>query len=205
MRDSVRLVLVRHGRTAFNASGRIQGRIDNPLDEVGRRQARALGVALSNELRDGAVVVHSPLLRAVETARAIVDGAKLSSPEPVVDDGWIELDYGSFDGLLQSEIEAPTWEKWRSDPTFRPPGGESLIDVEGRVREALERVRAMDARTVIAVSHVSPIKAAVTVALGVDAGVAWRTRLDPASVCRLELTARGAALVGFNDVSHLSS
>lgn len=202
MSDVVRVLLVRHGRTAFNASGRIQGRIDNPLDDLGLRQARAVGDALSSELRDGTVVVHSPLIRATETARAIV-AASSAKVETVADDDWIELDYGAFDGLHQSDIDAETWARWRSDVTFRPPGGESLRDVEDRVRSALVRVVSVGASVVVVVSHVSPIKAAVTLALDVDPGVAWRTRLDPASVCRLELSARGAALVGFNDVSHL--
>jgi broad specificity phosphatase PhoE len=202
MSESVRVILVRHGRTAFNATGRIQGRIDNPLDDVGRRQASAVGEALSSVLRDGAVVVHSPLLRATETARAIA-AAGSAECDVMVDDGWIELDYGSFDGLHQSEIDAPTWAKWRAEPDFRPPGGESLLDVESRVSAALDRVLNLGFGTVIVVSHVSPIKAAVTLALGVDAAVAWRTRLDPASVCRLDLSATGGALHGFNDTSHL--
>ena len=203
MSDSVRVILVRHGRTAFNASGRIQGRIDNPLDDHGRKQAMAVGESLSSLVRDGAIVVHSPLLRATETARAIVEASSVDC-DTMVDDGWIELDYGSFDGLHQSEIDATTWARWRADPGFRPPGGESLLDVEGRVRGALDRVSKLGVSTVIVVSHVSPIKAAVTLALGVDAGVAWRTRLDPASVCRLDLSANGGALHGFNDTSHLS-
>ena len=202
MSESVRVILVRHGRTAFNATGRIQGRIDNPLDDVGRRQASAVGEALSSVLRDGAVVVHSSLLRATETARAIA-AAGSAECDVMVDDGWIELDYGSFDGLHQSEIDAPTWAKWRAEPDFRPPGGESLLDVESRVSAALDRVLNLGFGTVIVVSHVSPIKAAVTLALGVDAAVAWRTRLDPASVCRLDLSATGGALHGFNDTSHL--
>lgn len=204
MSDAVRLVLVRHGRTAFNAAGRIQGRIDNPLDDVGRRQAADVGRALSSDVRDGAVVVHSPLSRATETAREIV-AASGRAIETIVDADWIELDYGTFDGLRQSEIEPTTWSQWRADPNFRPPGGESLVDVEGRVRGAMDRVLELGARTVIVVSHVSPIKAAVTLALGVDSGVAWRTRLDPASMCRIELSARGSALVGFNDTSHLTN
>lgn len=203
MSETVRLVLVRHGRTAFNASGRIQGHVDNPLDDVGTRQARLLGVALASDVRDGAVVVHSPLSRASQTARAIV-AASGTIGEVQVDADWIELDYGSFDGLHQSEIDPATWSRWRRDAEFRPPGGESLIDVEGRVRKAMDRALELGARTVIVVSHVSPIKAAVTLALGVDSAVAWRTRLDPASICRIELSARGSTLVGFNDTSHLT-
>ena len=201
MSEVVAVTLVRHGRTAFNASGRIQGRVDNPLDDLGRRQAAAVAEALSNEVRGGALVIHSPLVRAAETARAIAERGGVAT---MVDPDWIELDYGDFDGLHQSQVDARTWEAWRADTGFRPPNGESLLDVEHRVRSAIERIRGLGVRSVIVVSHVSPIKAAVTLALGVEAGIAWRTRLDPASVCRIELSKGGAALVGFNDTSHLA-
>jgi len=201
MSEVVAVTLVRHGRTAFNASGRIQGRVDNPLDDLGRRQAAAVAEALSNEVRGGALVIHSPLVRAAETARAIAERGGVAT---MVDPDWIELDYGDFDGLHQSQVDARTWAAWRADAGFRPPNGESLLDVEHRVRSAIERIRGLGVRSVIVVSHVSPIKAAVTLALGVEAGIAWRTRLDPASVCRIELSKGGAALVGFNDTSHLA-
>lgn len=201
MSEVVAVTLVRHGRTAFNASGRIQGRIDNPLDDLGRRQAAAVAEALSSEVRGGALVIHSPLVRAAETARAIAERCGVAT---MVDPEWIELDYGDFDGLHQSQVDARTWAAWRADTGFRPPNGESLLDVEHRVRSAIDRIRGLGVRSVIVVSHVSPIKAAVTLALGVEAGIAWRTRLDPASVCRIELSKGGAALVGFNDTSHLA-
>ena len=201
MSEVVAVTLVRHGRTAFNASGRIQGRVDNPLDDLGRRQAAAVAEALSSEVRGGALVIHSPLVRAAETARAIAERGGVAT---MVDPDWIELDYGDFDGLHQSQVDARTWAAWRADAGFRPPNGESLLDVEHRVRSALDRIRGLGVRSVIVVSHVSPIKAAVTLALGVEAGIAWRTRLDPASVCRIELSKGGAALLGFNDTSHLA-
>lgn len=201
MSEVVAVTLVRHGRTAFNASGRIQGRVDNPLDDLGRRQAAAVAEALSSEVRGGALVIHSPLVRAAETARAIAERGGVAT---MVDPDWIELDYGDFDGLHQSQVDSRTWASWRADAGFCPPNGESLLDVEHRVRSAIERIRGLGVRSVIVVSHVSPIKAAVTLALGVEAGIAWRTRLDPASVCRIELSKGGAALVGFNDTSHLA-
>ncbi|MFM8847680.1 MAG: histidine phosphatase family protein [Actinomycetota bacterium] len=201
MSEVVAVTLVRHGRTAFNASGRIQGRVDNPLDDLGRRQAAAVAEALSSEVRGGALVIHSPLVRAAETARAIAGRGGVAK---MVDPDWIELDYGDFDGLHQSQVDARTWAAWRADAGFRPPNGESLLDVEHRVRSAIDRIRGLGVRSVIVVSHVSPIKAAVTLALGVEAGIAWRTRLDPASVCRIELSKGGAALLGFNDTSHLA-
>ena len=202
MSESIDVILVRHGRTAFNAAGRIQGRIDNPLDELGLEQARRVGRRLVRDVRGEAVIVHSPLMRAQQTAEIIAESSE-SVSKIVIDPDWIELDYGTFDGLHQSEVEAATWRNWRADPTFRPPGGESLVDVEERVRVALDRVLGFGARSVIVVSHVSPIKAAVTLALGANTEVVWRTRLDTASICRLSLSSESRSLTGFNETGHL--
>ncbi|NCZ68818.1 MAG: histidine phosphatase family protein [Actinobacteria bacterium] len=202
MSESIDVILVRHGRTAFNATGRIQGRIDNPLDDLGLEQANRVGRRLARDLAGHAILVHSPLLRARQTADVIAaTSGKVS--EIVIDPDWIELDYGTFDGLHQSEVDAKTWRNWRADPTFRPPGGESLVEVEDRVRLALDRLLGLGARSVIVVSHVSPIKAAVTLALGVNTEVVWRTRLDTASICRLSLSSESRSLTGFNETGHL--
>lgn len=192
------LILLRHGQTIANAEGRLQGRTDHPLDEVGRVQARKCAEKLS-VLHPSAIIVTSPLLRARQTAGAF-------GRETVVDDRFIELDYGSFDGVPVGEVPAETWSQWRSDPAFRPPGGESLLDLERRVRPGLEEWgRESRDRDVILVSHVSPIKSAVTWALGVGPEAAWRCSLDRASVTRISVGAHGPSLVGFNDTDHLTS
>ena len=65
------IIIVRHGRTEFNATGRLQGRTDNPLDEVGFAQAEAVARYLAPELLSDTLIVCSPLLRARQTATAI--------------------------------------------------------------------------------------------------------------------------------------
>ena len=102
------------------------------------------------------------------------------------------------------EIPDETWALWRRDPTFTPPGGESLVDLDRRVQPALDEVAlgAVD-RDVIVVSHVSPIKSAVTWALGTGPESTWRCSLDRASVTTFAISRRGASLTGFNDTSHL--
>lgn len=202
MNESLEVILIRHGRTAYNATGRIQGRIDNPLDELGMEQAERVGERLARDACEGALLIHSPLQRAVRTAEIIASVSGVVS-DVSVDPNWIELDYGSFDGLHQSEVDPHTWSTWRANPEFRPPNGESLVDVENRVRVALNHVIEQGRRTVIVVSHVSPIKAAITVAMGVNTEVVWRTRLDTAAISRITF-ARGAwSMTGFNDTSHL--
>ena len=121
------LFIVRHGRTAHNASGLLLGRIDPPLDELGRVQAVALAGAIGHVDR----VITSPLLRTQETAAAF-------GVEPIIDERWIELDYGDFDGRPLGEIHAETWNQWRTDLDFRPPNGESLRQLGVRVRSALD-------------------------------------------------------------------
>ena len=193
------LVLVRHGQTAVNAEGRLQGRIDAPLTDLGRRQAAASGAALPEAV--GRVVV-SPLLRARQTAEAF---GLPSSVGVSVDERWIELDYGEWDGQPLRTMASAGWDAWRSDPSFSPPGGESLVALASRVWAACEDL-ADEARDhdVVVVSHVSPIKAAVAWALGVGPETSWRMFLDVAAVCRIGIGPRGPSLLAYNSVAHLA-
>jgi broad specificity phosphatase PhoE len=189
------LILVRHGRTAYNAAGRLVGRLDPPLDDIGMAQAAAIGDALKGIDR----VISSPLLRARQTAEHI--GAPVE-----VDDRWIEVDYGLYDGVeLGSAASTELWERWRVDTSFVPPGGESLVQMGARVAVAMEELIAGAADADVAVvSHVSPIKAAVSWVLHADAETAWRSHLDQASISRIAITPRGAVLRSFNETWHLA-
>ena len=197
------LILVRHGQTALNAEGRLQGHIDLPLDEHGQQQARALAARIAERHRV-ARVVSSPLLRAQQTAGSIADVLAMSVD---VDERFIELNYGEFDGLKMDEVPADVWAQWRVTPTFAPPGGESLVALDERVHPALEELQAQSLTTpgeaIVIVSHVSPIKSAVTWALRAGPEMTWRCSLDRASITTIAVTARGPSLVGFNDTSHL--
>jgi len=190
------LILLRHGQTTANAQSLLQGRIDLDLDVVGQQQAALCGQFVRQHFPH-ARIVSSPLVRAQQTALAI-------SPNVEIDERFIELDYGSWDGVAMSAIDPAQWAGWRSDPHFRPPNGESLVELDERVRPALEELReeAMEKHIVI-VSHVSPIKSAVTWALGTGPESTWRMHLDRASMCRVAVTARGATLASFNETGHL--
>ncbi len=183
------LVLVRHGQTDANARGLLQGRVDLPLSELGRRQARALAPLVSADAR----VVASPLRRAQETAAAF--------GRPVeVDERWIELDYGEFDGRPIVDVPPGVWATWRADPHFAPPGGESLVTLGVRVRGACEELldEARE-RDVVVVSHVSPIKAAIAWTLGVGDEVGWRLFVRVASITRVMIGPAGPTLHSFNE------
>jgi broad specificity phosphatase PhoE len=187
------LYLVRHGRTAQNAARLLLGRMDVPLDELGRRQAAALGAVPF--LHGASRVVSSPLARAFGTAAAL-------GPPVTIDERWVELDYGIFDG---TEVGAASdlWSGWESNLEFRPPEGESLADLGRRVRSACEELWAeAESDDVVVVSHVSPIKAAVAWALRLGDDAQWRMYLDTASVTTIGPGRSGPTLRGFNETAH---
>ena len=148
------------------------------------------------DLGEPAAVISSPLQRARDTAAAI--GLPV-----VVDQRWVELDYGPYDGWLLGDVPAEMWARWRSDASYAPPGGESLAALGRRVREACEELLGDPDRLSVVVSHVSPIKAAVAWALGVGDEVAWRMFLAPASITMIGHGAAGPSLYAFNVTAHL--
>lgn len=186
------LILVRHGRTPANAAGLLQGRIDQDLDEHGERQAAA--VARHVEQRYGVdAVISSPLKRAVQTADAF--GRPVS-----IDDRWIELAYGVYEGTSPTSVPSEVWRRWRYDPHFVPEGGEPLVAVERRVREACTELleRANDEHVVV-VSHVSPIKSAVAWVLGGGVAMWSSCYLDHAAICRIDVHNDRPVLIAFNE------
>jgi alpha-ribazole phosphatase len=190
------LIVVRHGQTEANAAGHLLGRTDVALTELGRQQASRVATALQEF--DIARVVSSPLRRARETAQA------LGHPV-VVDDRWIELDYGEFEGRPVSGVPAEDWARWRNDLEFAPPGGESLADLGRRVRAACDDlVPLAREENVVVVSHVSPVKAALAWALGVSDSVSWRSYVAVASIMRIGFGGSGPSLRSFNEVGHLT-
>ena len=184
------LILVRHGRTAANAEGRLQGRLDLPLDDVGLAQAAAVG-RLVGRVDE---VVCSPLTRAVQTAAAIETASRR------VDERWIEIDYGRHDGVRAVDVPPDVWAMLRSDLDFVPAGGESQRQVHARVLEAVSDLveRARDADVVV-VSHVTPIKLAVGWALGCGPEVTWRMHLGQGAVSRIRIGDHAPVLVTFNE------
>lgn len=189
------LIMVRHGRTTANASGLLQGHVDNPLDELGRAQAAAIAAALSdlNQPR----VLSSPLLRARQTAEAM--GLAVE-----IDERFIELDYGALDSVPVRDVDAETWARWRQDAHFVPAGGESLAALQARVEQACGALAADAAeRDVVVFSHVSPIKASVAWALGVGPDTSWRMNLGQATITRIRTAPGKPSLLSFNADAHL--
>ena len=152
------IVLLRHGESAWVAEGRFQGQGDSPLSEEGVRQATLAAARLARPhlvpalpIPAGAPVEirHSPLLRTLATARAVADAMAatdaLGVAVPLVSDaGFLEIGQGDWEGRFIPEIEArwgETLAGWRRDPVGTwAPGGESLVEVDRRVRESLGEV-----------------------------------------------------------------
>lgn len=161
-----RIVLWRHGQTAWNLEGRLQGQSDIPLDALGREQA-ATSARLLAALRPH-MIVSSDLERAADTAAALAAIVKL----PVtLDKGLRETFVGTWQGLTDTEIKAkfPDEEKtWRADRSFRRGGGEIEADVVARavpaIEEALDCVPAKG--TLVVVSHGGTIRVAIGRLLG---------------------------------------
>jgi broad specificity phosphatase PhoE len=190
------LVLVRHGESEANVARLLLGRTDSPLSEHGARQARAVARVLAPAQR----VVSSPLERARLTAAALALGSEVE-----IDERWVEIDYGEYEGQPLDAVPAEVWRRWRRDRHFRPPGGETLAELALRVCAACDELfaepgsgaRAEDG-DVIVVSHVSPIKAAVAWALGSEEPLDWRLHLSTGSVTRIGWGTEGPVLHAFN-------
>jgi len=189
------VIFVRHGQTEANRNGVLLGRLDPPLNDAGREQAAAVGARVARF--EPARIVTSPLVRAMETAEIVAAPLGLAVD---VDDRLIEVDYGEYDGLPLAELPEDLVWKWRNDAEFAPPGGESLASVGKRMGEyTSDALDALAGGPVVAVSHVSPIKAAVLWALGLPDLYAWRLRLDNASITRLAPGPDGPVLLSFNE------
>ena len=186
------LILLRHGRTAANAAGLLQGRLDQDLDDLGRDQATA---AARHITADGPVdrVIASPLKRAQQTASAF--GLPVET-----DERFVELSYGVYEGVPHADVPSEVWNRWRADFEFVPEGGESLATLDRRVRGACdELVERAEHERIVVVSHVSPMKSAVGWALGTDIGISWNCHLDHASICRIAVRRGHPVLTSFNE------
>lgn len=148
-----RLLLVRHGETAFNAEKRFQGHVDAPLHENGRRQAAALQKRLTDEPIEATIA--NDLRRATETAEIIMAGGGM---EVTVDGRWRELNFGSWEGMTYPEIQPKFPQQlaaWEADSVcVTPPNGETLQQLAERVQVALADLRqAYPPEPVLLVAH----------------------------------------------------
>ncbi|MCF6510077.1 bifunctional RNase H/acid phosphatase [Blastococcus sp. MG754426] len=195
--------LLRHGQTEHTPERRFSGRNELPLSRTGRAEAEAAGERAAQLGID--VVVASPLRRTRETAEIVA--ARLGLPVEF-DDDLVELDFGDLEGLTADEARArhPLGvRRFMADVTVAAPGGESIADVARRVAAARQRVLSRHAgRTVLVVSHVTPIKLLLAAGLGAGDDVVHRVFLEAASLCTVTWSSDGRSSVRLlNDTAHL--
>src|SRR6202045_4372933 len=168
--DPTTTILLRHGDTRLSPEHRFSGALDLSLSASGIRQAKAAACRLAAGAPIDALI-SSPLQRAVDTAAIAAAELGLTA---VIDDDLRETDFGDWDGFTMAEIQE-RWPaavaQWRRDPGQPPPGGESFADTAQRVNRACDRLlRDHSGRTVLVVSHVTPIKILLCRALDAPLG-----------------------------------
>ncbi|MGM0125175.1 hypothetical protein IGI37_002573 [Enterococcus sp. AZ194] len=141
------IYFARHGETQWNKDGLVCGRADIPLTEKGYQQAEALGKKVKTLSTPITKIIHSPLIRAKETARAVSEANQISMIE---DARLAEFDFGIYDGRPVANIEFQT-----DRPNFavRFPKGESVLDVAARIYPLIEECLADEENTYLLVCH----------------------------------------------------
>ncbi|MGW0757212.1 bifunctional RNase H/acid phosphatase [Streptomyces sp. NPDC002814] len=200
-------VLLRHGETLLTPQKRFSGRggTDPSLSDVGREQAERVAAALA---RRGTIetILASPLARTRETASIVA--ARLGL-DVTVEDGLIETDFGAWEGLTFAEVQArhpDDLNAWLASPDAEPTGGgESFAATATRIAATRDKlVAAYAGHTVLLVTHVTPIKTLVRLALGAPPESLFRMELSAASLSAVAYYADGNASVRLlNDTSHL--
>ena len=203
MTEATRLIVLRHGETAWNVDTRIQGQLDIGLNATGARQAQQLGAALADETV--AAVYASDLSRAWDTARAVAASLGL---EVVAEPRLRERAFGHFEGRTFADIEANSPDearRWRTrDPEFAPEGGESLIVFRQRVTAvAAELAARHPGDQVVLVAHGGVMDVLYRAATGQELQAPRTWHLGNAAINRLLWTPQGFSLVGWGDTAHL--
>jgi broad specificity phosphatase PhoE len=201
----MRLILVRHGETAWNKGGRFQGQSTVGLNETGILQARRTAGALLP--MKPTALYSSPLPRAIMTAREI--GKELSL-EVVPLEGIREVDLGDLEGITGEEMKsryAEFYTQWRRDPSRACfPGGESMLQLQERAWKAIgELERSHPQGVVVVVSHNFAIRTIVCRFMGLPLSRFHRLRVDLGSIGVLQVNGSSRQVLALNDRCHLSS
>jgi broad specificity phosphatase PhoE len=192
------MLLLRHGQTALSVQRRYCGRGNPELTAFGLAQAEAVAqdIRTVQGTEKVSAAFSSPLTRARQTAEPVA--AALGAPV-TEHDGLVETDFGAWEGLSFVEARQRDPElhgRWLGDEMVPPPGGESFADVGRRVTALRdELVAAHPGETLLLVSHVTPIKMLLRLALDVGSSVLYRLHLDLASLSIAEFYPDGGASV----------
>jgi broad specificity phosphatase PhoE len=197
-----KLILARHGETAWNVKQIFRGRADVNLDEVGNKQAELLGKYLSNwELE---AIYSSPLKRALDTANIIARYQKVGVH---VAEGLIDFDYGEWQSLPEQEAKRlylTLHNEWHNNPhKVKMPGGESLEDVRRRAIEVVNDILSKYQGSIVLVSHRVVNKVLICSLLGLDNSHFWNINQDVGGITIFNYVDGRFVLTKHNDTSHL--
>jgi 2,3-bisphosphoglycerate-dependent phosphoglycerate mutase len=201
--EATRIIAVRHGETAWNVDTRIQGHLDQGLNERGRWQAQRAAAALAHE--DIASVYSSDLARAWDTAQHI---ARPHALQPQAHPGLRERGFGELEGQTYAQIE----QHWPAHalalrqrvPDFAPAGGESLLVFRERVTQTAQALAARHlGEQVVWVAHGGVLDMLYRIATGQEITAPRTWALANASINRLLWNGEHFSLVGWADVLHL--
>ena len=201
----MRLILIRHGETEWNVSGRYQGQTDIPLSDRGRAQAEALGRRFASIPVDA--VYSSPLQRAYDTAAAIarVKGLPIQKA-----DGLKELDFGEWDGNTKEVNEEKFGEaftRYRIEPFHYPMPGEGTLNrAKLRVGAALEDIKELyrhTDKTVVVVANGGILKLAIFYLMDMTSRLYRCIELDNTSLTVIDIEEDRCILRVLNDAHHL--
>jgi len=199
-----RIILIRHGQTAWNNVVRIRGQVDIPLDETGLAQAEATAERVVNEWKP-VIIYSSPLLRAVQTAQAI---ARRLGQDVQPMPGFTDMNFGQWQGLSPEEIEQ-RWPEmahaWLEAPhTVAFPGGESLQQVQQRSMTALHQaIERHQEEEVAIVAHTVVNRVLLLAVLGLDNSNYWRIGQDTCAINVIEWNNGVFVIASLNDTCHL--
>ncbi|BCO25684.1 phosphoserine phosphatase 2 [Rhodoferax lithotrophicus] len=202
---ATRLIVIRHGETAWNAETRLQGHTDIALNAQGLWQAGQV----ANALRDEAVqaIYASDLQRAWQTAQAIAD----TTQAPLhAHQGLRERGFGSFEGKTYAELDT-LWPEdallWRKrEPDWAPPGGESLRVMRERIASTATALAQQHlGGQIVLVAHGGVLDQLYRLATGQELQAPRSWHLGNAAINRLLWTPEGFTLVGWGDTSHLEA
>ena len=201
--DVTRILLVRHGETDWNATGRIQGHSDTPLNAAGHEQARRVARRLARE--PVRALYSSDLARAFQTATAI--GQTLGLPV-VTSLRLRERQYGVWEGLTAAEIQArfpEQFAEWRARSTdFAPPQGETRSQLLTRALAELQAIARRHAReVVVVVTHGGFCYVLINHILGSVDGERRELTFGNASIHTLEVIAERWSVISVNETAHL--
>lgn len=205
MQEPVRLFVLRHGQTAWNAEQRIQGHLDMPLNDTGHWQARCLAQALHGETLSA--IYSSDLQRARLTAMSIGRAAGVTVQ---LEEGLRERHFGELEGLTHDEIhnrwpeQARRWKQ--RDPAFGPVGGETLTEFYQRSVGHLTRLAQRHlGQTIVVVAHGGVLDCFYRAANGIDLTAPRSWTIGNATINRLLYSPDGLTMIGWADDGHLAA